>query len=268
RGRGKMITPWTVRSATPGRLRLQHHLVKDREPFVEDLKAALRGLHSEIEFSINRLSASTLVQYNPDTVCQDSLMRTLNDLLESSLNKLGAINLEEDIDPEDRLPALQIVLSTTAMLTGAAAIPLSVLHLPALALTVGAAGHIIVRGLKALWVEHRAKVDLLDTTVILSAIYFRQVAAAAFMVWIVDLSDLLLRFSTRDARKKLHEIFGYQVRRAWRVVGDTEVECEVADLAVGDVVIVRSGDQIPVDGMILGGEALIDQSALTGEAIP
>ena len=47
-----------------------------------------------------------------------------------------------------------------------------------------------------------------------------------------------------------------------------EVETPVAQVQVGDVAVVRAGDRVPVDGVICGGNAAIDQSALTGESIP
>ena len=47
-----------------------------------------------------------------------------------------------------------------------------------------------------------------------------------------------------------------------------EVETPVAQVQIGDVAVVRAGDRVPVDGVICGGNAAIDQSALTGESIP
>ncbi len=54
-----------------------------------------------------------------------------------------------------------------------------------------------------------------------------------------------------------------QVRR-----GDQIVETKVDDLQVEDVVVVRPGDRVPVDGAVISGESTIDQAPITGESVP
>lgn len=56
--------------------------------------------------------------------------------------------------------------------------------------------------------------------------------------------------------------------RARRKVGDGEEEVEAADLVPGDIILVRPGESIPADAVILSGNAMIDQSRITGESIP
>ena len=50
--------------------------------------------------------------------------------------------------------------------------------------------------------------------------------------------------------------------------GDTEVETAVEEVRVGDVVVVRPGERIPVDGEVTEGESSVDESLLTGESLP
>ncbi len=64
------------------------------------------------------------------------------------------------------------------------------------------------------------------------------------------------------------EIFGQQTPTARRWSDGRPVEVAIADLRVDDVVVVLSGERIPVDGEVVEGEALIDQSVLTGEYAP
>ncbi len=70
---------------------------------------------------------------------------------------------------------------------------------------------------------------------------------------------------TSDAMKKL---MGLQARTA-RVVRDgVEWDIPVADVVVGDEVLVRPGEKVPVDGVVLDGSSAVDESMLTGESIP
>jgi Cu2+-exporting ATPase len=120
----------------------------------------------------------------------------------------------------------------------------------------------------ALFKEKKIKVDILDTGVILLSLLFGQIAAAAFMVWILDLADMLLQKTTKKSRKYIADIFGEQPRFAWLLVDDTEIQVEVKDLKEGDIVVVGTGEPIPVDGVIIEGGAMIDQQSLTGESAP
>jgi Cu2+-exporting ATPase len=120
----------------------------------------------------------------------------------------------------------------------------------------------------ALFKEKKIKVDILDTVVILLTLMFGQIGAAAFMVWILDLADMLLQKTTKKSQKYLTDIFGEQPRYAWLLVDGAEVRTEVKDLKKGDHIVVGTGESIPVDGVIIDGGAMIDQQSLTGESTP
>ncbi len=120
----------------------------------------------------------------------------------------------------------------------------------------------------ALFKEKKIKVDILDMGVILLTLMFGQIAAAAFMVWILDLADMLLQKTTKKSQKYITDIFGEQPRFAWLLVNGSEIQTEVKDLKRGDIVVVGTGESIPVDGVIIDGGAMIDQQSLTGESTP
>ncbi len=63
-------------------------------------------------------------------------------------------------------------------------------------------------------------------------------------------------------------LFALGARNASVVLGDTEVEVPVGYVRVGDVVRVRPGEKIPVDGVVLSGASAVDESMLTGESLP
>jgi len=70
------------------------------------------------------------------------------------------------------------------------------------------------------------------------------------------------------ARKELSALVARAPRIAHRRVGDVVEEVPVEELAVGDRVIVRAGEVVPVDGIVTSAEAVVDESALTGEPLP
>lgn len=92
---------------------------------------------------------------------------------------------------------------------------------------------------------------------------------AAVMLCFFLLAGRYLDHRTRAlARSAAAELAALEVPRAIRRVGGVETTVPVADLSVGDVVLVRPGGRIPVDGRVLDGGSEIDRSLLTGESLP
>ena len=70
---------------------------------------------------------------------------------------------------------------------------------------------------------------------------------------------------TSEAIKKL---MGLRAKTARIVRAGQEMEVPVDDVLVGDMVIVRPGEKIPVDGVVVEGRSSVDESMLTGESLP
>jgi Cu2+-exporting ATPase len=95
--------------------------------------------------------------------------------------------------------------------------------------------------------------------------YFDAAIALTFFL----LTGRYLDHRTRSvARSAAEELAALEVPRAWRVTGETEEHVSVADLAVGDLIHVRPGGRMPVDGEITIGTSELDRSLLTGETLP
>ncbi|MCK5720260.1 MAG: heavy metal translocating P-type ATPase, partial [Thiomargarita sp.] len=120
----------------------------------------------------------------------------------------------------------------------------------------------------AIFKDKRVKVDILDAVVISLSVLFGQIAAAAFMVWILDLADMLLEKTRRKSRQYITDIFGEQSRFAWLLMDGQEIQIKVKDLQKDDIIVIGTGESVPVDGIVVEGEAMIDQQSLTGEAAP
>jgi Cu+-exporting ATPase len=92
--------------------------------------------------------------------------------------------------------------------------------------------------------------------------------AAALLTWFILLGRYLEALTRGRASEAIRRLMRLQPRRA-RVLRDgREVEVSVEEVEVGDVLVVRPGEQVPVDGVVLEGYSAVDQSMLTGESIP
>jgi Cu2+-exporting ATPase len=92
---------------------------------------------------------------------------------------------------------------------------------------------------------------------------------AAVMLTFFLLAGRYLDFRTRAvARSAAQELAALEVPRALRINGGVEETVSVSTLAIGDLVLVRPGGRIPVDGVIVAGTSELDRSLLTGETLP
>ena len=102
----------------------------------------------------------------------------------------------------------------------------------------------------------------------------RGVAPDVYYEAVIIIIALVLLGSTLEARAKtkttaaLRRLIDMQPKMARVVRGDSDVDVPVAELHTGDLVVVRPGERIPVDGVIADGASAVDESMLTGESIP
>jgi len=108
----------------------------------------------------------------------------------------------------------------------------------------------------------------LMTLGVLAALAVGQWVTAALVVVFMRIGDYVENFTTESARRAVKELTALAPQTA-RVERDgVEVEIPVSEVNIGETVIVRPGERIAVDGEVVGGQATLDQSAITGEAMP
>ncbi|MGE5381421.1 MAG: heavy metal translocating P-type ATPase [Methylocystaceae bacterium] len=96
-------------------------------------------------------------------------------------------------------------------------------------------------------------------------LYFEVSAILITLILLGKYLEARAKGRTSDAIRKL---IGLQPKTARVIRGDKETEIPVAELIVGDVVIIRPGERIPVDGVVVEGYSAVDESMLTGESVP
>ena len=105
-------------------------------------------------------------------------------------------------------------------------------------------------------------------TGVLAALIVGQWATAVVIVFFMRVGDYTERFTTERARRAVKDLTAMAPQMARIDQDGVEKEFPVAQLRIGDTVIVRPGENIPVDGVVIGGQATINQAAITGESMP
>lgn len=102
----------------------------------------------------------------------------------------------------------------------------------------------------------------------IAALVVGEWVTAAIVVVFMRVGDYVEHFTTESARRAVKELTAIAPQTA-RVERDgVEIEVPVAEVKVGETVVVRPGEKIPVDGEVIGGHATVDQAAITGESMP
>jgi Cu+-exporting ATPase len=116
--------------------------------------------------------------------------------------------------------------------------------------------------------EGKVGADLALAIACIAAILLRENLVAAEIVVIGLVGECLEGFTFERTRRAVRRIVEVCPRRCWLRRDGQEVRVLVSELHVGDVVVVKPGARIPVDGVVLEGRSAVDASALTGESLP
>ncbi len=108
----------------------------------------------------------------------------------------------------------------------------------------------------------------LMTVGVLAAVAVGEWAAAAVVVFFIRVGDFLERFTAERARQAVAHLARLSPQTARVEREGSEVVVPAGAVQVGEVVVVRPGESVPVDGEVMEGSALVDQAAVTGEPMP
>mgnify|MGYP000087312698 FL=1 len=95
--------------------------------------------------------------------------------------------------------------------------------------------------------------------------YFEAVGVVITLMLVGQLLEARARVGTGEAMRALA---GLQPKNARVVRGEIEEEIPVEQVAVGDIIAIRPGEQLPVDGVVIAGSSAVDESMITGESMP
>lgn len=114
----------------------------------------------------------------------------------------------------------------------------------------------------------KINVSVLDAVSISASILSGSPGTAASVMTLLNISSLLEGYTRKKARTALSNSLSLNIDKVWKVEHDVAVKVPLASITPGDIVRVQQGSMIPIDGTVLAGEAGVNESAMTGEAMP
>lgn len=135
-------------------------------------------------------------------------------------------------------------------------------------LAIAAGGYYIFRGglysLRAL----SADMNLLMSLAVIGALFIGEFTEAAAIVFLFSVANTLESFSLGRTRDAIRSLIALSPREATVLRQGREVRVKVEDLRLGDVIVVRPGERLPMDGRVVAGASSVNQAPITGESTP
>jgi heavy metal translocating P-type ATPase len=157
-----------------------------------------------------------------------------------------------------------VITGLAALLYWREAAPIEVLWL---AVAIGLYP-LVKTGLIDLLRERKIGTEIFVTIATLVAMLGGETVAGAVLMVIILIAEFIAELNTDRARASIKALIGSVPQVALVRDDGGERSVPVAELSVGDVVLVRAGEKIPVDGSVLGGQGAVNEASITGESLP
>jgi len=287
-----------VRHSIPGRLRLGVSALRRDRRLADAVHRALSGTEGVLRIRINPACGSLLVCWacgDPDA--RERIAAALETLLGQAVPRpAAALCPNPPPRPQTATVACRACRSTPptarsgrspwpmrvlgfVLLTGYLAFALVrslVLKSPlaggALSLTGLVALVAALPLLRDAWhetvVEKRFTIHQFLAFSLLLAIGFGEAMTAFEIIYVLRGGRLLEQYVSERSRRAIRDMLALSVKDAWVLIGETEIAVPVAALARGALVVVRTGEKIPVDGTVEDGAAEVSEAVISGRAEP
>src|SRR6516164_6523600 len=241
---GPRITGWRVVSERVGMIKLENPVLYRKVALCEAVERELMSVLGVERYETSSTRCCAKIEYDPRQLCPLQIV----EILDGALANAEQPDRLDPLDLDLAICAASLPLAAVAQFAFPPLLPVSA------ALFAYTSIPSFRRAYEVVFKERRLGVDFLDSVVILGCLATLHVFPGAILAWCLSLGRYLVR-RTEDNSKKL-------------LKGGTEIEMPLDRLEKGDIVVVHTGEMVPVDGIIVEGLAMIDQHALTGESTP
>jgi Zn2+/Cd2+-exporting ATPase len=145
----------------------------------------------------------------------------------------------------------------------------NVLSLPVLWVAIALGLYPLLKtGLLDLFRERKIGTEIFVTIATVIAMIGREYVAGAVLMTIILIAEFIAELNTDRARASIKSLIGSVPQTALVRADSQERTIPIADLKPGDIVLVRGGEKIPVDGTVVGGQGAVNEAPITGESLP
>lgn len=254
---GRRLSSWTTEHELPGRVRLRNAALVRRRELCQAVERELMNTFGVDRYSTNEFTGTVLIKFDPRQIQKHQLV----ELLDAVLPKSNDVPLSP-VDLDLPVCTASVALALTSQFLLPIAAPLSAaVFLYSVIPSFKNAYNVVVK-------EKRLGVDVLDAIVVLTCLATNRVLAGTVLSFTLGIARKLVQRTEDNSKKMLLNVFGKQPRFVWLVENGVEVETPLERLKAKDVIVIHTGETVPVDGEVIDGMAMVDQHTLTGESAP
>ncbi len=262
---------YSVIHETPGRLRLRVPHLKEDAEYAQRLLSLIEADKYVTSVKVKPAAASLTVNYEP-SFGNTALMRAhIGHILQAATDvavlktKKASVPASEE---KNGIPSWKFsaVAATLAVLGG----PLGLSISPLLTASTIALATLPVakRAFSAIYNERKFNIEFLDFMAIAITTVQGQFLTPALMLGLIEIGENIRDRTARSSAQQTLDLLSSLGKFAWVERDGEKVQVPIEEVEKGDTVIVYPGEQVPVDGTILRGQALFDEQKLTGESMP
>jgi Cd2+/Zn2+-exporting ATPase len=240
---------------------------------VAQLESALRKWDGVGNFSANLLTQKLTVAYDPTRISPEKLIDAIQKTGFSAQKFQEPHEIHAEEARNRRIKLVATVISG-AFLTLAAALHVTrgiefglVLACYAVAIFSGA-WFVAPRAWHALARRRAADMNVLMLVAVMGAIFIGQWAEAATVMFLFALAQLIETHSMERARNAIRQLMALSPLQATVKRDKAEHNVPLDDVRIGETVVIRPGERVPLDARITHGASFLDQSPITGESLP
>ena len=112
------------------------------------------------------------------------------------------------------------------------------------------------------------EVPVLDATAIAASVLRSDFGTASSVMFLLEVGEILEEWTHKKSVGDLARAMSLQVEKVWMKTEGADVLIDVKDVQVGDRIVVRTSNVIPLDGTVVEGEMTVNQASMTGESVP
>ncbi len=270
-----------LRHETIGRVRLYSPQVQYDLGFAGALVSRIKAMIGVSAVRANERCGALVVDYDIEVLSQRDLLSEIEEMrftqdelqLDVNVSKPNLPSIRGKFAFIDRgLTLLERIFAPTVQLVvGGLAFASGIFGLPVLltrSLLVISVVPIGLRAFRTGYDESKLGVDALDGMAASLMMVSGRLTEACFMTGLIAFGEFIREQTSKRCRKIVDDLLGLSGRNAWLVKGKKRICVPAEEVQVGNLIVIYPGEMVPVDGTVTAGQAALDQSKLTGEALP
>ena len=250
----------------PGRLRLAAAGLKYLQEESGEIAAELAGIHGVRRARVTPCTGGVLLEYDEDVLDALELAEQTDLVLaRHAMAAMRAQHAETGDEPAETPMTTARLVKRLAVNAGALA---NFTSLEALA-SLGLSAPMAKSAWEGLRRDMRPNADFLTVTSIVASLMLGNAHSALMILALSDLAELMTSYTIERTRSSIKKMLSADEGEAWKVMPDGKLERRpINQISAGDTVAVHTGEKISVDGKVVSGAAVVDQSSITGEFVP